>query len=79
MSRRSGAVPLVISTGAGSETRVAIAVVIMYGVAASTIFTIFIVPVAYALLARKTGSPGDTRRRLEKEEVETKIEEAPVH
>lgn len=75
----AGAVPLVISTGAGSETRVAIAVVIMYGVAASTIFTIFIVPVAYAILARKTGSPGDTRRRLEKEEVETKIEEAPVH
>lgn len=65
----AGAVPLVISSGAGSETRVAIAIVIMSGVAASTVFTVFVVPVAYALLARRTGSPGDVRRRLEKEEA----------
>ena len=65
----AGAVPLVLSSGAGSETRVAIAIVIMSGVASSTLFTLFIVPVAYSLLAGKTGSPGDVRRKLEKEEA----------
>jgi multidrug efflux pump len=61
----AGAVPLILSSGAGSETRVAIGVVILFGVAAATIFTLFVVPVAYDLLARKTGSPGDVRRRLD--------------
>lgn len=65
----AGAVPLVLSSGAGSETRVAIAIVIMSGVASSTLFTLFIVPAAYSLLARKTGSPGDVRRQLEKEDI----------
>jgi multidrug efflux pump len=57
----------VLSSGAGSETRVAIAIVIMSGVASSTVFTLLVVPVAYSLLARRTGSPGDVRRQLEKE------------
>lgn len=64
----AGSVPLILASGAGSETRAAIGVVILFGVAAATVFTLFIVPVAYDLLARKTGSPGDVRRRLEKEE-----------
>jgi multidrug efflux pump len=62
----AGAVPLVIASGAGAETRVAIGVIIIFGVAAATIFTLFIVPVAYDLMARGTGSPGDVRRALEK-------------
>lgn len=61
----AGSLPLILSSGAGAETRVAIGVVILFGVAAATIFTLFIVPVAYDLLARKTGSPGDVRRELE--------------
>jgi multidrug efflux pump len=36
-------------------------------VLAATLFTLFVVPVAYALLARRSGSPGDTRRRLDAE------------
>ena len=63
----AGAIPLILASGAGSETRAAIGVVILFGVAATTAFTLFIVPVAYDLMARKTGSPGDVRRRLEKE------------
>jgi multidrug efflux pump len=39
------------------------------GVAAATVFTLFIVPVAYDILARKTGSPGDVRRALEAQQV----------
>jgi len=63
----AGSIPLILATGAGSETRIAIGVVILFGVAAATLFTLFIVPVAYDLLARGTGSPGDVRRQLEQE------------
>lgn len=66
----AGAVPLILSHGAGSETRAAIGVVIFFGVLAATIFTIFIVPAAYSLVARNTGTPNDTKRRLEQEERE---------
>lgn len=71
----AGSVPLLLSSGAGAETRVAIGVVILCGVAAATLFTVIVVPVAYSLLARKTGSPGDVKRALEQEE-EFQIREA---
>ncbi len=63
----AGAVPLIISSGAGAETRLVIGIVILCGLAAATLFTLFVVPVAYDLLARRTGSPGDVARRLEHE------------
>ncbi len=61
-----GAVPLVMSSGAGSETRAVIGVVVISGVLAATLFTLFIVPTAYSLLARHTGSPNDVKRELER-------------
>ncbi len=63
----AGAIPLIVGSGAGSESRMVIGTVILSGVAAATLFTLFIVPVAYDLLARRTGSPGDVKRRLEEE------------
>jgi len=66
----AGAIPLVISSGAGSETRLVIGIVILSGVFAATIFTLFIVPVAYNLLARHTKSPGAVADKLVKEEEE---------
>ncbi|MDN3520007.1 efflux RND transporter permease subunit [Halomonas ramblicola] len=63
----AGAVPLIVSSGAGAETRLVIGTVILCGLAAATLFTLFVVPVAYDLLARRTGSPGDVARRLERE------------
>lgn len=63
----AGAVPLILASGPGSETRIAIGVVIFFGVFAAMIFTLFVVPIAYDLMARKTGSPGDVRRKLEQE------------
>ena len=63
----AGSLPLLLSSGAGTETRVVIGTVIFSGVLASTLFTLFIVPVAYDKLAQNTGSPGATRRRLEEE------------
>lgn len=63
----AGALPLVLASGAGAETRIVIGVVVLTGVFAATIFTLFIVPVAYSLLARKTGSPNAVADRLEQE------------
>jgi len=63
----AGSLPLLLSSGAGTETRVVIGTVIFSGVLAATLFTLFVVPVAYDKLAQNTGSPGATRRRLEEE------------
>ncbi|RNE92726.1 efflux RND transporter permease subunit [Marichromatium sp. AB32] len=63
----AGAVPLLLSSGAGAETRVVIGTVILAGVIAATLFTLFVVPVAYDLLARRTDSPAALRRRLQHE------------
>ncbi|AGA90696.1 cation/multidrug efflux pump [Thioflavicoccus mobilis 8321] len=60
----AGSLPLLLSAGAGAETRTVIGTVILFGVLAATLFTLFVVPVAYDLLARRTGSPGDVKRRL---------------
>ncbi|MFA5593549.1 MAG: efflux RND transporter permease subunit [Micavibrio sp.] len=63
----AGAMPLIMTGGAGAEARIAIGIVIFFGIAAATIFTIFVVPVAYQLISRHTGSPGDVARQLEDE------------
>jgi multidrug efflux pump len=66
----AGSLPLLLSTGAGAETRFVIGTVILSGVIAATLFTLFVIPVAYALLARRTGSSGDIARQL-RQEVES--------
>ena len=53
-----GALPLVIATGAGSESRRPIGVVIFTGVSFAVLVTLIVVPTFYMLLARRTGSPG---------------------
>lgn len=63
----AGSLPLILSSGAGAETRAAIGVVILYGVVAAALITVLFVPTAYALLAKGSGSPLDVTRRLEKE------------
>ncbi|MCU7795749.1 MAG: efflux RND transporter permease subunit [Candidatus Thiodiazotropha sp. (ex Myrtea spinifera)] len=63
----AGSIPLLLSSGAGAETRTVIGTVILSGVIAATIFTLYIVPVAYHLLARYTGSPKQLTRTLEHE------------
>ena len=63
-----GAVPLILSFGAGSETRTVIGIVVLTGIIASTVFTLVIVPVMYKLLAKNTQSPlameAELNRRL---------------
>ena len=63
----AGAVPLIVSSGAGAETRIVIGVVVLTGVLTATVFTLFVVPVAYSLLARGTGSPNAVARQISRE------------
>jgi multidrug efflux pump len=63
----AGSVPLLLSAGPGAETRAVIGTVILSGALAATLFTLFVVPVAYHLLARHTTPPGEVRGRLERE------------
>ncbi|SFF33398.1 multidrug efflux pump [Fontimonas thermophila] len=60
----AGAVPLILASGAGAEARQILGVVIFFGVAFSTVLTLYIVPVFYGLLCRRTGSPGRHAARL---------------
>jgi len=63
----AGSLPLLLSSGAGTETRVVIGTVILCGVLAATLFTLFVIPVAYGRLAKGTSSPGTVKRQLERE------------
>ena len=48
-----GAVPLAVATGAGSESRIQIGMVIVGGMSLGTVLTLFVVPTFYTLLTRK--------------------------
>jgi len=65
----AGSLPLILASGPGAETRRAIGIVIFSGVSAGILFTLFIIPVAYDLFARKTGAPDDVKRQLEREKI----------
>jgi multidrug efflux pump len=58
-----GVVPLVIATGAGAEGRFNMGLVIMTGLAIGTLFTLFVVPAMYLLLAQ------DHAKRRESEDM----------
>ena len=47
-----GVVPLILSTGAGAASRFNMGLVIATGLAIGTLFTLFVVPAAYVLIAR---------------------------
>ncbi|NDK38297.1 AcrB/AcrD/AcrF family protein [Pseudoxanthomonas gei] len=66
-----GAVPLVLAGGPGSASRATIGVVIIFGVAFSTLLSLLVVPAAYSVLAPFTRSPEAVAHELEKLEAET--------
>ncbi|GAB3369553.1 efflux RND transporter permease subunit [Spongiibacter taiwanensis] len=66
----AGAVPLLMASGAGSESRSVIGIVVVFGVTAATLFTLFVIPMAYRLLARNSGSPKAISQQLHRQLVE---------
>ena len=63
----AGALPLALAAGPGHEARTVIGIVVMCGVASATVITLLVIPVAYSLLARGTGSPQDAEKQLRRE------------
>ena len=68
-----GAMPLVLAGGPGSASRATIGVVVIFGVAFSTLLSLFVVPTFYALLAPYTHSPEALAHKLDKLEDETPV------
>ncbi len=67
----AGAIPLVVAGGPGSASRATIGVVVIFGVAFSTLLSLYVVPSFYALLAPFTRSPEALARKLEELEAST--------
>jgi multidrug efflux pump len=59
-----GAMPLALATGAGAESRMALGIVIAWGITFSTFFTLYAVPALYVLLAPFTKPIGAIAARL---------------
>ncbi|WP_150911827.1 efflux RND transporter permease subunit [Marinobacter halotolerans] len=66
-----GAVPLVLASGAGAESRASIGVVILGGLIFATTLTLFIIPVLYNLLARFAKSSNAVAVELDKQARDT--------
>ncbi|NOI15907.1 vibriobactin export RND transporter permease subunit VexH [Vibrio hepatarius] len=63
----AGAIPLIISGGAGYESRVAVGTVIFFGMGFATLVTLFVIPAMYRLISASTQSPGHVEAELNKE------------
>jgi multidrug efflux pump subunit AcrB len=61
----AGSVPLILSTGAGSESRIAVGTVVFFGMAFATLVTLIIIPAMYRLICVTTHSPGYVADLLE--------------
>ena len=70
LSTAIGVLPLLIGQGPGSGGRNAIGVVVFSGVVFATGFTVFVVPVFYVVLAKRTQLPGAVAQRLALQERE---------
>ncbi len=60
-----GAVPLMLATGAGAESRQAIGSAVFFGTIVSLSLTLFVVPALYTLIARNTRSPEHVSRLID--------------
>lgn len=63
----AGSIPLIISTGAGSESRIAVGTVVFFGMAFATVVTLFVIPAMYRLISGSTHSPGHVEKLLNEE------------
>jgi multidrug efflux pump len=72
-----GHFPLVLATGPGSAARNSIGTVLVAGMTIGTVFTLFVVPVFYSLIAAEH-RPGTVPQELEEGEPEVVLPEAAV-
>jgi len=62
-----GGIPLVLASGAGAEARTALGWVIVGGLGIATVFTLFLTPVAYTLLAGLSKPKAEQEKALAEE------------
>ncbi|WP_127469847.1 efflux RND transporter permease subunit [Thiomicrorhabdus aquaedulcis] len=60
----AGTIPLIFSSGAGAETREILGIVLFWGVAFSTLLSLWIIPSAYGLMAKNSSSPLASTQKL---------------
>ncbi|MEM1410573.1 MAG: efflux RND transporter permease subunit, partial [Pseudomonadota bacterium] len=60
----AGSIPLVLASGAGSEAREAVGWVVMVGLGLATVFTLFLTPAVYRILAPWSAEPRGPAKRL---------------
>ena len=73
-----GALPLLFATGAGSEQRTPIGIVVFYGTIVSVFLTLFAVPAVYSIVARRTKSPEHVSRMLDRMLGQHRQDEPPT-
>lgn len=74
----AGSLPLMLSTGAGYESRVAVGTVVLFGMSFATLVTLFVIPQMYRLISQRTHSPGHIEALL-KQEMEKDKTTRPGH
>jgi len=62
-----GGLPLILTSGAGAEARIAVGWVIVGGLGFATVFTLFLTPIFYRWIAVWGATPGGAARRLKAE------------
>ncbi|MEO6138703.1 MAG: efflux RND transporter permease subunit, partial [Luteimonas sp.] len=67
----AGAMPLMLATGAGAGSRSTIGVVVVFGVAVSTLLSLFVVPAFYLIIAPRTRPPDERTRKLDALDLDT--------
>ncbi|MGP6089824.1 efflux RND transporter permease subunit [Antarctobacter jejuensis] len=65
-----GGLPLILTSGAGAEARVAVGWVIVGGLGFATVFTLFLTPIFYRWIAVWGAAPGAAAKRLMQERQE---------
>ncbi|WP_119677393.1 efflux RND transporter permease subunit [Indioceanicola profundi] len=73
-----GAMPLALAHGAGAESRSAIGWVIVGGVTAGTLLSLFVTPVLYGMFARNMQPVGAIRRRLQEMDASHRAADMPA-
>jgi multidrug efflux pump len=64
-----GLVPLLIASGAGAASRFSIGVVVVAGMSVGTLFTLFVLPAVYTVLAKNHLAAAGSARARELEQV----------
>jgi len=66
LATAAGALPLMLATGAGAESRQSIGATVFFGSTFAVALTLFVVPALYVLIARNTRSPQYVSRLIDK-------------